>query len=86
MPVSELAMHVYPVATLVTEPGTSEVSRVYFSNGVFELGHGHDVAVRGTPGVKVETCEVDLARGLKLTLSSGHTLWLPASRLAGTYR
>jgi hypothetical protein len=79
-------MHVYPVATIVTEEGTSEVSRVYFSNGVFELGHGHDVAVRGAHGATIESCQVDLGRGLKLKLSSGHTLFIPATRMSGTYR
>jgi hypothetical protein len=78
--------HVQPVATLVTPDGTSEVSRVYFADGKFDLGHGPNKALRGTRGPEIAHGGLG-SEGIKLVLTSDHVLLIPLTHLTGiTYR
>lgn len=81
--VVELAVHIKPVAFLVTiADGTHEVSRCFYSGDRFTFGP--DLSRLGA--LSAERVEYRTREGLTMTFTKGYTLFVPTGHCQATWR
>lgn len=68
---------------LLTRTGCWPISRVYFADGVFDVGEG---AGRCPGGLLVQGARYVTGKGLIVELTQGYSVWAPEDSIRATWR